>query len=176
MTQLLIVGHCKISDVLTAGTYVLCCLPYLLGLGVKLVLVHASVVYTVFLAAGDTDLHLQPDLGASRSHRTTSHKEAKRKGTREKKRDVVTRLVAVRRDARLSLTLTNRRLINQMSPIRCGRPTDRPNDKPSAAQRDDPHGFILTPTSPTSLSIRMEGYFPQLQPNPEHFPMRVRGG
>ncbi len=36
--------------------------PNLLGLGVELVLVHAGVVHTVLLAAGDADLHLKPDL------------------------------------------------------------------------------------------------------------------
>lgn len=63
-------------------------LLHLLGLGVKLILVHASVVYTVLLAARDTNLHLQPDLGERKSHRTASHRITqegrKRKGTRDK--------------------------------------------------------------------------------------------
>lgn len=44
------------------------CVTDLLGLRVELVLVHAGVIHTVLLAAGDPDLHLKPDLWVSKHH------------------------------------------------------------------------------------------------------------
>lgn len=88
-------------------------LRYLLGLGVKLVLVHASVVDAVFLAAGDTDLHLQPDLGAGTDRTAPQNARVEAEGDAGHKRQLVTRLVAARRNACLTPTLTNERITNQ---------------------------------------------------------------